>query len=46
MTAVQLNKKSKLQITGDLNDFKPKYLFYDLPEELQYNLQEDTATTS
>ncbi|KAI8129627.1 Arrestin domain-containing protein 5 [Lucilia cuprina] len=34
MTGVQLNKKSRHQITGDLTDFKPKYLYYDLPEEI------------
>ncbi|XP_037825334.1 uncharacterized protein LOC119613375 [Lucilia sericata] len=46
MTGVQLNKKSRHQITGDLTDFKPKYLYYDLPEELQHNLQDDIPTTS
>ncbi|XP_065354351.1 arrestin domain-containing protein 17 [Calliphora vicina] len=46
MTGVQLNKKSRHQIAGDLSDFKPKYLYYDLPEQLQQNLQDDVATTS
>ena len=33
MTAVKFNKKSKHQMNGDANDFKPKYLYYNMPTE-------------
>lgn len=46
MTPVKLNKKSKFQLPGDPVDFKPKYLYYDLPEELQPHLQDEMPTTS
>ncbi|KAM7363736.1 uncharacterized protein ACRADG_000523 [Cochliomyia hominivorax] len=46
MTAVQLNKKFGPRIKGDSSRFKPKYLYFDFPEELQHNLQDDTPSTS
>lgn len=46
MAAVKINKKSKHNITGDVSDFKPKYLYFDLPQELQPHLEEDTPSTS
>ncbi|XP_005176219.1 arrestin domain-containing protein 1 [Musca domestica] len=46
MAAVKINKKSKHNITGDVSEFKPKYLYFDLPQELQPHLEEDTPSTS
>ncbi|XP_073819342.1 arrestin domain-containing protein 17 [Musca autumnalis] len=46
MTAVNLNKNSKHSLTGDVIDFKPKYLYFNLPEELQIHLNDEIPTTS
>ncbi|XP_075145122.1 arrestin domain-containing protein 17 [Haematobia irritans] len=45
MPSVKLNKKSKCQLDGDPVDFKPKYLYYDLPEETQTSFQDIPSTT-
>ncbi|XP_061393219.1 arrestin domain-containing protein 2 [Musca vetustissima] len=46
MTAVKINKKSKNNLNGEVTDFKPKYLYFDLPEEMQPHLEDDMPTTS
>lgn len=46
MSAVLLNNKFGHNIKGDFSGFKPKYLYYDLPEELQQNLEDNIPSTS